>query len=63
MNNLYFDADYRTKAFADGIEPVGFRTDIEDMEKLVASQEGIENEPHTLLDIFRKKEEIKSLMK
>ena len=62
MNNQYFDADFRTKCIADGIEPLGFRTDIEDLEKTISNQEALENEPNTLAQVFEKKAELSNLI-
>jgi hypothetical protein len=55
MNDILFNADARTKALVEGIEPAGFRLDIEELEKTIANQEALESEPHTLSDVFAKR--------
>ena len=60
--SLYFDADYKTRSIADGIEPLGFRIDIDDIEKIAKNAEALENEPHTLAQVFEKKEQLSNLI-
>jgi len=60
--SLYFDADYKTRSIADGIEPLGFRIDIEDIEKIAKNSEALEKEPHTLAQVFEKKAELNNLI-
>lgn len=59
FNQMYFDADLQTRNIAEGIEPLRFRTTIEDVEKMNKNIDDLNNEPHTLQQVFEKEREIR----